>query len=35
MSSNETELDHLAEIEDGDGCAEIWKKLSESRSSAE
>lgn len=35
MESNETESDHLAEIEDGDGCAEIWEKLSESRNSAE
>lgn len=35
MSNNKTESEHLSEIEDGDGCAEIWEKLSESRNSSE
>ncbi len=35
MGRNKSESEHLAEIEDGAGCVEIWEKLSESRGGAE
>ncbi len=35
MERDKTESEHLSEIEDGDGCAEIWEKLSESRNSSD
>lgn len=34
MGSNE-DREHLEDLEDGAGCVEIWKKLSERRSQTE
>lgn len=31
MSDEESEDDHLADIEEGAGCTEIWEHLSEKR----
>jgi hypothetical protein len=31
MAKDQSDTEHLDEIEDGAGCVEIWEKLSESR----
>lgn len=31
MDEQDSESEHLEELEDGAGCVEIWEKLSESR----
>lgn len=35
MPNKDSDSEHLAEIEDGAGCVEIWEQLSESRNDSQ